>query len=1000
MASASASTHSLLSELVAARAAAMQDSKALYTVSLFAVHPSPADTTGLLYNGPGGACWADVIDDHLARVDNGAVYGADMDSWWPQAPSRALTTLLDVPSLAKAPELLAAVNALKSAATAAATPGGALMQPHVDVMATPAAEAAVEEDDNDEAYDPADGVPVPKRARNARYNASSSASFLPTVHPSLVKMLKTLFGHLHMCSPALVAKHSDWPREQFTPGEDRLLATGVHTFGRNWALVVRHLLPNRTTQQITNRWKNATGAARNAKAVKGRSGAPLRAAAAAVTSPLSVMEMQAMRMARTALLGAKATLSGSGTPAVWNLLATHCWRIGGVQRPACALQKVWRDLLVHNGLGPGAAKATASLPAAPGAEHDDADVPAQQQQAPSIAPMGGNDGWDDALDHGLGGTAAGPSTAAAVATPGATALLHPTFLMEDAAPDPTLAPVTAAELRRSPASPMERYALMDAYIRQRVEILQLQMPSTQAAPVMVQPVQQPSAAADVVMHPQPPRAQAPTATAAPPAAAAAAARVAKPAAMPCHSAGGITALLDDLNADVGINVAVTGAPSWAPAAMPPGRGRHGGHAAGVRAERGDAAATAGADDTQTVATRIGGGATSMRRRQGAHSAHGGAKAGAAEVSHKRSRDETPSGRPMQRQKTTAPATQPSSGKTKRKRGGSKPAASSAGGTRSGGGRAASQEAARRRLDDSHFVFDPDHIPVEERPRFSPPRTAAPRASTPKQRAAGASPVADPLMAHPPPTQERAAAATLSAMMGGTAMPAGTASARRKGVLRGGSLAMGDARPSQSQFTRDRLDDSQDGAPRPGGPVPLHQRRRVTFASAKYEKETLADSDGEQADPPPGRIQAVAVVAAAKPPSPPPPPVVAVAPPPPVMVPEQPRAEPEPETAPTSQPADGAATTAAPGSGALRDNEIMFEGVVTRWTPAEDKAIIIAAKNAPQGKPTLVTFALALVDPNNPLSLGSKCAAQAQARYMDLVKRMTAAAAARAKKTAS
>jgi hypothetical protein len=42
----------------------------------------------------------------------------------------------------------------------------------------------------------------------------------------------------------------------------------------------------------------------------------------------------------------------------------------------------------------------------------------------------------------------------------------------------------------------------------------------------------------------------------------------------------------------------------------------------------------------------------------------------------------------------------------------------------------------------------------------------------------------------------------------------------------------------------------------------------------------------------------------------------------------------------------------------------------------------------------------LVDPNNPLSLGSKSAAQAQARYMDLVKRMTAAAAARAKKTAS
>jgi hypothetical protein len=119
-----------------------------------------------------------------------------------------------------------------------------------------------------------------------------------------------------------------------------------------------------------------------------------------------------------------------------------------------------------------------------------------------------------------------------------------------------------------------------------------------------------------------------------------------------------------------------------------------------------------------------------------------------------------------------------------------------------------------------------------------------------------------------------------------------------------------------------------------------------------------------------------------------------------MVPEQPRAEPEPETAPTSQPADGAATTAAPGCGALRDNEIMFEGVVTRWSPAEDKAIISAAKNAPHGKPTLVTFALALVDANNPLSLGSKSAAQAQARYMDLVKRMTAAAAARAKKTAS
>jgi len=74
----------------------------------------------------------------------------------------------------------------------------------------------------------------------------------------------------------------------------------------------------------------------------------------------------------------------------------------------------------------------------------------------------------------------------------------------------------------------------------------------------------------------------------------------------------------------------------------------------------------------------------------------------------------------------------------------------------------------------------------------------------------------------------------------------------------------------------------------------------------------------------------------------------------------------------------------------RDNQLLFEGAMTLWSPAEDRALIVAARAAAGGRPSLATFAQAVSAAQGPLT--GRSAALAQARYVALVRKMTAARA--------
>ena len=918
MATAASTTYGLLAGLVSARAAALETGAAeRYPVAVLAC----AAPKGPLYNGPGGSSWASVVDESLVLGDD-SVYGSEVEAWWPGSPTTGLATLLDIPPLKHIPEFLAAVDKLPPAAgggghhRGADGPPGWSSEPHM-----------MGGDDDDAEADP-DAVP---RTAARRHRAQPpSVAVLPVAHPVLRDLLALRFGHSRLSSPALVVHASSWPRDQFTPGEDRLLATGFHTFGRNWAAVAQHLLPSRSTLQLSNRWKNATGAARNAKAVKGRSGAPLRAAAAAVTAPLTVSEAQALKAARVALMGQKSALTVTGSPLVWSQLAAHCWRLGHVQRPASVLQKLWRELLAASGC---TSKPKGKAASAPDGETEhqaaDADDPAAHQAA-MMGPMDGDDAWRDAdVDpdaEQLGGGGAQQHDAGdeprGDAPAGAACLLSPGFMSGDAA----AGSVTARELRGSPAAPMDRYELMDAFMLQHLpQQAPVAAPAAApqpAAPVRAQPSGGPSGGGGwrelpPPLAPPPPVPPAGFRARGPPDS------LALGGELPCHSTGGMTALL----AEVGIHVAVTGAPSWAPPPMLPGRGRH-----GTASRKRDAAAAAG-DDTQTVATGVGGGATSTRRRRvvpPAPSVTAHPPAAAA----KKSQGGSGSGQAGRKKAQGREDVGGSTGKRKRA---SKPAASSAGGTNSGqhhksvsrprpGGRGGAAAAELPRFDDADFVFDPADIPPEER-LLDDVVIKKRRQEAPPERSPGAA-------GGGRPTVEHRAAATLSAMCA--------------------PFPRGNSPPStgKKQFQHEHLADS---------PAP----KRVTFAEQEVLMDSGSDSEGEPPAPAPA-------------PAPQPQPLP-VSPPPVQLPPAQEVAVPVP---------------VAEAPAVLRDNEVIHEGEVLQFTPAEDKAILIAARGAPQGKPTLMTFALLLCDSDHPLLVGGKSAAQAQTRYLDLVRRMTAARAAK------
>jgi hypothetical protein len=908
MAAAASTTYGLLAGLVAARGAALETGAGeRYPVSLL----TTSSPEGALYCGPGGASWISVADESLIQGDDG-VYGSDVEAWWPGAPTTGVATLLDIPPLRHIPEFLAAVDTLPAA------PGG---QHGAGAAAGWSGEPNMMgggADDDDTEADP-DAMP---KARRHRAQPPSAAA-LPLAHPVLRDLLALRFGHSRVSSPALVVQPSTWPRDQFTPGEDRLLATGFHTFGRNWAAVAQHLLPSRSTLQLSNRWKNATGAARNAKAVKGRSGAPLRAAAAAVTAPLTVNEAQALRAARTAVLGQKSALTVSGTPLVWSQLAAHCWRLSHVQRPASVLQKLWRELLAASGcINKAKGKGGASAP------EDEAEPepeePAAHHEAAMMGPMDGDDAWRDAdVDpeaQPLGGPQqpgdadAGDEPRGGDAPAGAASLLY--FPSGDA---PGCA-VTARELRGSPAAPMDRYELMDAFMLQHQlcqaapagPSIPAQAPQPPQVPVAVQAAPSGGRSGGWRELPPPPPPVAPAGVHT---------RLPEPLGlvgeMPCHSNGGITALL----ADVGIHLAVTGAPSWAPPPMQPGRGRHGTASARKR----DAG-----DDTQTVATGAGGGATSSRRRRVLPAPSATAQPPAVA---KKSQGGSGSGQAARKKSHGGEeALATSTGKRKRA---SKPAVSSAGGTNSGqhksvprprpGARSGAAAPELPHFDDADFVFDPADIPPEE---LIHDDVALKKRRLQATGGGGAR-----------PTMEHTAAVTLSAMCA--------------------PLPRGNSPPSTGKRPREReyLPDS---------PV----QKRVTFA----EQETLMDSDGDE-------------------PGPPPPEPLPLSPRPPQPVPaQQQQLPPQPVPVPSPAAEVPRAVEAAPVAAALRDNEVLHEGEVLQFSPAEDRAILLAARGAPQGKPTLMTFAMLLCDADHPLLVGGKSAAQAQTRYLDLVRRMTAARA--------
>jgi hypothetical protein len=83
--------------------------------------------------------------------------------------------------------------------------------------------------------------------------------------------------------------------------------------------------------------------------------------------------------------------------------------------------------------------------------------------------------------------------------------------------------------------------------------------------------------------------------------------------------------------------------------------------------------------------------------------------------------------------------------------------------------------------------------------------------------------------------------------------------------------------------------------------------------------------------------------------------------------------------------------AVPAPVPLRDDQLLFEGFMSIWTPGEDRAIIDAVRRAPGGKPSAACFQLALREEGSPLA--GRSAELLCARARDLLRRLNRAAKA-------
>lgn len=372
------------------------------------------EVAGALYCGPGGQAPTS-SDDASAAVE----------AWWPAPPDAPLSTLLDTPSLAQTRAFLDDV--------AAAPPVALEPEPEPDTSAELTGgdvemadrEGDLADDTFDAQLNPDGSAIASGRKKRRRVIEAPS---LPPVPFGVASALSSRFGHGGICSRALVAcaKHPGGSGAggrhggTFSRGEDALLATGVHTYGNDYALIATWLLPHRPALSLAHRVKNVL-AGRRRGVEGGAPGSAVRCAREAVSAPLRAAETSALN---TALALLRPGRGGAG--AHWPRVAAHVWAAGRVRRPAATLYRIHRD--------------------------------AQTAAAAAAASSGGPDGSISTLVPSM--TMAMPATSAVVVPPAAQ--IRPTFLVDAGAAGGSAMPValTARALIDAPLPPMQRHVLL------------------------------------------------------------------------------------------------------------------------------------------------------------------------------------------------------------------------------------------------------------------------------------------------------------------------------------------------------------------------------------------------------------------------------------------------------------------------------------------------------------------------------------------------------------
>jgi hypothetical protein len=335
------------------------------------------DVVGPLYCAPSGA----LPPSHRPAADAPALA---VEAWWPAPPRAPLSTLLDIPSLAMVPDFLSDVDAAPPAEMEAEEEAEAAEQAEQPALLLLSDVPMLDGDDDGGDDDgPALATTAASKSNKRRRGGGGgdggdeARSVLPAVPPAIAAALCDRFGDDGVCSRALVAAPVASPpsgkhalgASAFTRAEDALLATGVHTFGSDYAAVRAALLPHKSALQLAHRLKNVTADRR--RTVGGQAGGssasaggaawmnPVRAARAAVLAPLRGPEAAALAAAVALLRPGR-----SGSSVQWPRVASHVRAAGRVRRPAATLHRLWRDAASARAPNAGATAAAAAVASA------------------------------------------------------------------------------------------------------------------------------------------------------------------------------------------------------------------------------------------------------------------------------------------------------------------------------------------------------------------------------------------------------------------------------------------------------------------------------------------------------------------------------------------------------------------------------------------------------------------------------------------------------------